>query len=424
VLLGAVGLLVPTLAAAAWTTPINLSAPLTVSTPAEGAVDADGDAVFVWQRSAGVIGGEIVIESRARSAAGVLSPLQTLTPSGQQASGPDVAVDPAGDAVFAWVSPLGGALRVQTRTRSAAGTLGVTQTLSPNGQNAIQARVAVDADGDAVFVWTRSDGTNDRIQARARSAAGTLSPVQTLSPAGQNAGFPRVAVDPAGDAVFVWTRSDGTNDRIQARARSAAGTLSPVQTLSQGGQDASQPYVGVDTDGDAVVSWERSDGTNARAQARARSGAGTLSPVRTLSASGQSGLDPRVAVDGDGDAVVTWGRFDGTTFRAQARARSAAGTLSPVQNLSDPGERASSPSVAINDGGEAAFAWGRSDVANSRLEARTRSAAGILQPLTVLSPPGVDAVASQVDVDPDGDAVVTWLRFDGTDYRVQASAGP
>src|SRR5712691_6980601 len=68
------------------------------------------------------------------------------------------------------------------------------------------------------------------------SAGAAFTAPQTLS--GLNADSPQVAVDPDGDAVFTWVRFDGTDYRIQARARSAAGTLSPVQTLSAAGQDA------------------------------------------------------------------------------------------------------------------------------------------------------------------------------------------
>jgi hypothetical protein len=61
-----------------------------------------------------------------------------------------------------------------------------------------------------------------RIQTRTRSAAGLLNAPRTLSGGGQNAHDPQVAVapSPTGKAVAVWSRSDGTNDRIQA-----AGTI-------------------------------------------------------------------------------------------------------------------------------------------------------------------------------------------------------
>src|SRR5438034_990952 len=88
-----------------------------------------------------------------------------------------------------------------------------------------------------------------------------------LSPPGQNASSPQVGVDSAGNAVAVWQRSDGTRDRVQARARTAGGALSATQTLSDAGQDAFGSQVAVDSSsGDAVVVWYRSDGTNQRVQ--------------------------------------------------------------------------------------------------------------------------------------------------------------
>ena len=186
-------------------------------------------------------------------------------------------------------------------------------TLSGAGQSVTDPQVAVDADGDAIFSWARSDGTNQRIQARARSAAGALGAVETVSGAGQDASSPRVAIDDDGDAVFVWARSDGTNQRIQARARTAGGVLGPVQALSAAGRNAFQPEVAIDADGDAVFTWRLFDGTDQVIQARARSAVGVLGAVQTLSAAGQDAFSPQVAIDADGDAVFTWERSDEPT---------------------------------------------------------------------------------------------------------------
>src|SRR5438093_926621 len=101
----------------------------------------------------------------------------------------------------------------------------------------------------------------------AMAAAVWTTPV-TLSGAGQFADLPQVAVDPGGNAVFVWQRFDATAGcsasagclRIQARARSASGTLSAVQTLSAAGEHAEVPEVSVDQTGNSVIVWERFDG--------------------------------------------------------------------------------------------------------------------------------------------------------------------
>jgi hypothetical protein len=242
------------------------------------------------------------------------------------------------------------------------------QDLSGAGQSANSPQVAVDPNGNAVVVWSLFDGTNSRIQARRRSASGTLSSKQTLSAAGQDAQTPQVAVDANGNAVVVWQRSDGTNVRIQARYRSASGTLSSVQTLSAAGQDASDPQVSVDPNGNAVAVWWRSDGTNARIQARRRSASGTLSSVQDVSEAGQDAQTPQVSVDPNGNAVVVWQWYDGTNFRIQARRRAASGNLSSVQTLSEGGQHAQYPQVAVDTKGNASAVWIRADGLNTLIQ--------------------------------------------------------
>ena len=97
--------------------------------------------------------------------------------------------------------------------------------------------------------------------------------------------------------------------------------------------------------------------------------------------------------------------------------------LSPVRNLSDPGQNASGPQVAVEPGGDAVFAWSRFDGTETQVEARTRSAAGALRPFTTLSEPG-GAAGPAVGVDADGDAVVGWSASPGSFLRIQTSAGP
>jgi hypothetical protein len=304
-------------------------------------------------------------------------------------------------------------------------------TLSAAGQNALDPQVAVDPNGNAVFTWRRFDGTKWRIQARARSAAGGLGPAQYLSAAGQSADSSQVAIDTQGDAVFTWRRFDGTKWRIQARTRSAAGVLGPAQNLSAAGQNASVPQVAVDADGDAVFTWR--DGTSSRIQARARSAAGVLSPVQNLSAAGQSAFEPQVGVSPQGKAVFTWERDS----RVQARARSAAGALGPVQTVSPAGQNAFDPQVGVAANGSAVFAWNfwnfNPERATKFVQARARSAAGALSPVkNIVSPPiggGGCGCEFQVAVDPTGDAVFSWEYWaDYFDYpsvqvRARSAAG-
>jgi hypothetical protein len=383
----------------------------------DAAVDRNGNAVVVWQQFDGA---NSLIQVRRRTAAGNLSAVQTLSAAGEDAYDPDIALDRNGNAVVAWSRYDGSNYRIQARRRTASGSLSAVKTLSEAGQNARDPQLAVDPDGNAVVVWTRSDGANYRIQARRRSASGSLSAVQTLSPAGQDAGSPQVAVDPDGNAVVVWIRSDGANFRIQARRRAESGGLSAVQDLSAAGQHAEGPQLAMDRSGRALVVWQRYDGTHIRIQARRRTASGNLSAVQTLSEAGQNAVKPQVAVDPDGNAVVVWEGGLSSDHRIRTRRRTAAGTLSPVQILSPAGQFAENPQVAVDGNGKAVVVWTLFDGANNRIQARRRAAAGSLSAVQTLSAAGQDANNPRVAVDQLGNAVMAWERFDGAYYRVQA----
>jgi hypothetical protein len=439
-----VGGAAPTVAGAAWTAPVTLSALQALPDSHQVAIDPDGDAVFTWTRFDGT---NYRIQARARSAAGALSPIQNLSATGQDAFDPQVAVGGAGNAIFTWDRFDGTNSRIQARRRSAGGVLGPVENLSAAGQNAAYPQVAVDGNGNAIFTWARFDGSNPsfppccrRVQTRKRTAAGALDPVQTLSAAGQSAASPQVAVDGNGNAIFTWVRSDGTNERIQARKRTAAGALSSTQTLSAAGQNADEPQVGIDGTGDAVFTWARDD-PYSRIQARARSAAGALSQTQTLSAAGQNSYDPQVGVDDAGNALFTWSRFDGSSpdppfccYRVEARRRGAGGALGSLLPLSAAGQNAGAPQVAVEGDGDAVFTWQRFDGSSPppaadpccyRVQARTRGAAGALGLTQTLSAAGQDGAYPQVAVDDTGDAVVSWgFRSDGTSFLIQAAAGP
>jgi hypothetical protein len=412
--------------------PVFLSPVGNTATAPQVAVDATGDAVAAWS----IFDGTNRFQARARSAAGALGQVHNLSAPGQNALTPDIAMDNAGDAVTVWrrfdQSPT--TIRIQARARSAAGVLGPLQTLAGAGSdNVFDPQVAVDADGDGMVVWRHfNPATGDRIQARTRSAAGTLGVTASISVASpQTVGNHRVAVDSDGDAVIVWRASGGSlRDRILLRARSTATGLRPIQTISAAaaGQSEVDPQVAVAAGGAATVVWTRTDGSASRIRARARSAAGALAPVQTLSPANQDASLPQVAIDGNGNAVAVWHAFNGSNARIQARARSAAGVLGPIQTLytAPAGMGVGAPQIAGAGNGGVVVVWEASNGFSFLIFARTRSAAGALGPLQTL----VNATSSRRAVGPrvamgaGGDAVAVWERFDGSNFRIQATAGP
>jgi hypothetical protein len=151
--------------------------------------------------------------------------------------------------------------RIQDRARSAAGVLSTTQTLSDPGKNAFEPRVGVDLIGNAVILWQRFDGLLNRVQARARSVAGALSPTQTIGDTGTTIPVgAQIAVDPQGTAVIVWEHREGTAvccTRVEARVRATDSTLGLTQYLSAADQVARETQVAVDPTGEAFAVWEK-----------------------------------------------------------------------------------------------------------------------------------------------------------------------
>lgn len=312
-------------------------------------IDKDGGAVVTWIRQS-PFG---AVQVRNLSAAGVLGPLQTLTGAGENPSSLEVAVNADGRSAFAWMGSTG----VRARVRTAAGVLGPIRTMSePSGSPPEDPRVALDAAGNALVTWQQFGFLTNEIDARHVSAASVLGPSLLLSPgggSGDNAISPEVATTPTGRAVVVWMGNNG----IHARAVSAANTLGPLKTLSGGGSLPQYPRIAVEGDGDAVAAWQR-DG---RVQIRTLSRAGVLGQLQAISPAGLSATNAQVAVDADGDAVFAWEVFTGTIGQIQARFRSKAGVFGPIRTLSTPGQNASDVEIAMNADGDAVITWQQFD---------------------------------------------------------------
>jgi hypothetical protein len=297
---------------------------------------------------------------------------------------------------------------------------GPVQNLSPSGQNASGGQVAVNAEGSALVVWQRFDGAVFRVQARTRSPIGTLGPVETLSAAGQSAFTPLVEMDVDGNSLVVWQRSDGSHPRIQAQPVASDGTPGAVQDLSNPGVEGFYPDAGVDADGDAVIVWLEANSSASILRGRRRAADGTLGPIEDLTGiAGFLGiLPPSVDVNGKGDAVVTWIQYVNGAFRVLARrwaARrwAADGTLGAEQTVSAAAYFNDLPQVGVRDDGGAVIIWQEHDGVAYRIYARALAASGNLGNVKALSPAGQNAEQERIAFVGVGDAGVVWRRSEG-----------
>src|SRR4051794_4908208 len=382
------------------------------------ALDANGDATIAWLRDDG---SHWVVETRTRSAGGSWSAIQRLSAAGEDASDLRVDVAPDGTAAFSWRRAVGPSERVQSRTRTAGGTLGSVANLSPGGADAFDPEVAIDGGGGVVVAWTRSDGGHGRVQARRREADGSVGAPLTLSPTGTDGDGPDVDIDAGGNAIVVWRQSGGAGWRALLRTVSPAGGLGALETLSASGRDLRDPHVAVDGAGTAVATWRRFDGSNWRVQVVARAGDGSLSARHGMSPAGADALEPDVAVESGGRALVAWRRLSSGHWVFESRERLPDGSVTGLRGHSDGTQDAFDPRIAMGPNGTAVLLWRPVGGQNGyALRARVRIPDGHYLPVDWLSSTRHSAREARVASNADGDAVFAWRRLDVTGWRLEA----
>lgn len=416
------GLMASHLSLADWTLPaLDLSAVGQNANDAQVAVDGSGNAIAVWQR---FDGSDHVIQSvRYSASTGTWSAVTTLSPTGQIAAVPQVAMDGSGNAIAVWELPFASPSIVQaTRYSAGTGTWSTPINLSAPGQSAGQPQVAVDGSGNAIAVWTRS--SDHTIQGvRYAAGTGTWGTAATLPGSGSGSQYPQVAVDGSGNAIAVWIESDGSNAVIQS-ARYSAGTWSAATTLSAPGENAGRPQVAINGSGNAVTVWFRSDGSTDIIQSRLYSaGSGTWGAATDLSAVGEYAHNPQVALDGNGNAIAVWVRFDGSNEITQtARYSAGLGNWSTPTDLSAAGNDSYTPQVALDGGGNAIAVWLRWDGFNHVVQSALYNASGdSWSALADLSAAGRDAFEPQIAMHASGYAVSVWKRLNSANFIVQSA---
>ncbi len=300
-------------------------------------------------------------------------------------------------------------------------TFSTAVDLSAPLQDAVVPQVAVGPDGATTITWTR----NNIIQAATRPAgSATFSAAVDLSAPLGSAFSPQVAVGPDGATTITWRRYNGTHNIIQVATRPAgSATFSAAVNLSAALQHAFNPQVAVGPDGATTITWYRSNGTNEIIQAATRpAGSATFSAAVNLSETGQNARYPQVAVGPDGAATITWSR-NGIIQAATRPAGSA--TFSTVVNLSVTGENANSPQVAVGPDGATTITWHRFNSTHNIIQAATRPAgSATFNTVVNLSVTGRDAYNPQVAVGPDGATTITWYRYNGANTIIQAATRP
>ncbi len=287
-----------------------------------------------------------------------------------------VAIDSDGDYIVTWTGQDGSLTGIHARRYNKDGVaqdaieFGVNRTTA--GRQAFSS-VAMDADGDFVITWTSSQddglGISYGIYAQRYNSAGVAQDGEFLvnAPSFADQNESTIAIDSTGNFIITWTGNDAGGRGIFAQRYNSAGVAQGVEfrvnTETTGEQRASS--VAMDADGDFVVTWTSNgqdgnlDGVYAQRYNNAGVAQGTEFRVNTTTLGNQQNAS--VSMDTTGNFVVAWSSDsqDGSGFGVYARIFDATGT--PVSNEIQVNQFTTSdqrfPSVSVDDDGDFVVSW-------------------------------------------------------------------
>jgi hypothetical protein len=276
--------------------------------------------------------------------------------------------------------------------------------LPGSGPESVAPGVAMDPAGDSVAVWKAYIGTEERVEAASRPAGGSWGAPVILSPPGLETYDNEVVISPSGEATATWS-TDGGEQVVQVATMSPDGKWSGPVTLSDPTLIGDAPSLAVDSAGNLTAAWMQYGGVNFVVVVSTRGADGIWTSPKQLSPAVGSAQSPSVAVDDQGDAVVVWNQ---QLLQAEAATRRGGGAWSQPVELSEGGEEIREATVAMDAAGEAVVTWDRYDGTEEVVQSATMSPAGSWTEAIDLSDGTYGAYEPKVAIDPEGEAIVVW----------------
>jgi hypothetical protein len=287
-----------------------------------------------------------------------------------------------------------------------------------NGGSATYPDIAMDAGGNALAVWSQSDSIRQSIWANrytVGSGWGTAQLIET-DDAG-DAGSSRIVMDAGGNALAVWSQSDGTRYNIwfnRYTVGSGWGTAQLIETDNT--SHAFYPDIAMNGSGNGVAVWKQSDGTRYNIWSNhytAGSGWGTAQLIETDNA-GPADL-PRIAMDGSGNGLAVWHQSDSTRYNIWSNRYTAGSGWGSAQLLeSNDVATAAYPEIAMDPGGNALTVWSHWDGARANIwSSRYTVGSGWGTAQLIETDDAGDALSVQIAMGSSGNALAVWGQSNG-----------
>jgi len=290
------------------------------------AMNEDGDAIAVWNQDDGIRDNIWANRYAKGTGWGKAELIETDNTGG--AWWPHVAMDKNGNAIAVWRLFDGTRDNIWANRYIKGAGWGKAELIeTDNTGSALNSRIAMDGSGNAIAVWQQNDGTRDNIWAN-RYVTGTgWGKAELIGTVGTGtSGEPYVAMSEAGDAIAVWNLDDGVRDNIWANRYVKGAGWGKAEVIEQGdGPKLTQyfglggPRVAIDGNGNAIAVFRLSDGKRDNIWANRYvkgAGWGKAELVEIDNAGGA--WEPDISINKSGDAIAVWFQYDGTRHRVWA----------------------------------------------------------------------------------------------------------
>jgi hypothetical protein len=178
------------------------------------AFDLDGNAIAVWHQYDG--SRYSIYANKYVSGEGWGTAGRIETDDSGDAFSPQIAFDLNGNAITVWHQYDGSRNNIHANRFAADtgwGTAGRIET--DDSGDASSPQVAFDPDGNAVAVWYQYDGSRNNIKANTYVADMGWRAAECIETEDSgNASSPQIAFDPDGNAIAVWYQYDGSRYSI------------------------------------------------------------------------------------------------------------------------------------------------------------------------------------------------------------------
>jgi hypothetical protein len=287
-------------------------------------------------------------------------------------------------------------------------------------------QIKFDTNGNAIAVWARSDSTTtSHVWSNRYSAGSGWGAAARIDDDAVAASTAQIAFDTSGNAIAVWDQSDSAGSfHIWAKrytaAASAWGTARMIPDTDT--VQAFDAQIGIDTAGNALAVWAKSDGLQRETEiwaSRYTANGDWGMAVRVSDPLADVGT-PQVALDANGDAIVVWHQIEGSAHTTSVRwNRYTAGGSWGTAALIDTGDGSvGDPQVASDPNGNAVAVWeqlgsgSHSEIRSSRYTVGSGWAA------TVNAGSTADVLQTALATDSAGNAIAVWQQIDSSNISI------